>query len=246
MRGLWKHTWVGVLGLLRLENIDTGYGKIRVIEGLNLNVLRHVGIVGPNGAGKSTLARVIAGLIKPFSGKILLSNHDITHLRPYERVALGLLVVPERGGFFRTLTVKENLVLSLPPGTSEEEAARRIDEIYSLFPVLKVRLGQKAGSLSGGEQRMLALAKAFLTKPRLLVLDEPSVGLAPKVKDQLVEWINNIKKQGILVIVEEQDPYIAYHTVDEMYIMYSGKLAPIDKDEAVEIYVKLLSGSRGL
>lgn len=228
--------------MLKLENITAGYGKIRVLEGLNLEIDEHVGIVGPNGAGKSTLARLIAGIIKPFKGKILLDSKDITRYRPHERVKLGLLVVPERGGFFRTLSVEENLKLSTPPGMSKDEEKEALEEIYAIFPRLRERLGQKAGTLSGGEQRMLALARAFLAKPKILVLDEPSVGLAPKIKDQLIDWINDLKKHGILMLVEEQDPYIAYHTTSRIYIIYSGSLERVEKREAIEAYLKAMIG----
>ncbi len=229
--------------MLKIKKLVAGYGKIIIFNGLDFEINENIGVVGPNGAGKSTLAKIIAGLLKPISGKILFKKEDITDLGPEQRVAKGLLVIPERGGFFRTLTVEENLRISIPTNLSENEVKERLEEVFNLFPRIKERLAQKAGTLSGGEQRMLALARAFLRRPDLLVLDEPSVGLAPKVKEELVDAINNLKKLGVKVLIEEQDPYIAYYVADNMYIMYSGIIKMAEKEDIIKRYVEFVTES---
>ncbi len=210
--------------VLIVENLVSGYGRVQVLYDVNLDLDEGMvlGVVGPNGAGKTTLIRTILGLVKPWRGRVLYMGRDITKLRTNDIVRLGIGYCPERGGVLRTLSVRENieLVLSVKP-----KAREMLREIYKLFPILSERANQIAGTMSGGEQRMLCIAKALLLADKLILLDEPSAGLAPALREKLVEKLKYINRElGISLLIAEQDPTLIMKTANEVCIMERGAI----------------------
>ncbi len=207
-----------------MENLAAGYDSLTVIRGINLNVPKGkiVALVGSNGAGKSTTLKTIMGVIKPRSGRLIFEDEDITGLPPYMRVAKGISLVPEGRQLFSTLTVKENLLLGayLYKGDVQE----LLDEVYELFPILKERENQLAGTLSGGEQQMLAIARGLMSRPRLLMLDEPSLGLAPLIVEKLYEAIKEINRRGVSILLVEQHVELSLEVADYAYVMEMGEI----------------------
>jgi len=216
------------LGLLTIEDLHVAYGKVEVLRGVSLEVAEGeiVALLGANGAGKTTTLRTISGLVRGRQGRILLSGADITRLRAHQVVARGLGHVPEGRRIFGPLSVEENLRLGgylLRRDAAEVE--RRIAASYTLFPRLAERRGQLAGTLSGGEQQMLAIARALMLEPRLLVLDEPSMGLAPKLVRAIFAIIQRIRTQGTSVLLVEQNARQALRIADRAYVLESGRIA---------------------
>ncbi len=206
--------------LLQIHDLKAGYDKLQILNGINLHVNKGeiVAIIGPNGAGKSTVLKSIFGLTKR-NGQILFNSHDIVRRRPEELVSLGLSYVSQGRPIFSTLTVKENIELGrYAQGPSEEQ----LHIIYKLFPVLKERSSQKAGLLSGGEQQMVAIARALMLQPQLLLLDEPSLGLSPKVKREIFGKIKDINKTGVTILMVEQNARMALEMSDRAYVLESG------------------------
>jgi branched-chain amino acid transport system ATP-binding protein len=220
---------------LKLENIDAGYGDTQIIWNLNITCEKKTltVIVGPNGAGKTTTLKVINGLLKPWKGKIFFKGNLITNIPSYKRVELGISSVPEGRRLFPDLTAEENLRL----GAYTIRARRKVNEtlkfVYELFPRLKERANVKAGKLSGGEQQMLAIGRALMSLPSLLLLDEPSLGLAPKVINSIFETINKLKDSGLTILLVEQNAYKALEIADFAYIMQSGRIVNFGKPENV-------------
>ena len=214
--------------LLRIANIETLYfDRIYALHGLSLEIKAGeiFAVLGPNGAGKTTLLKTIAGLLKdqPNKGVIEFEGHGI-HRRPPERVAnLGIVYVPEDRGLFRELTVRENLEIGCW-GRKGKEVQKDLDFVYALFPILKERGKQQAETLSGGQQQMLAVARALLRRPKLLMLDEPSLGLAPLVAKDVYEALVKISKTGTTILLVEQNAKLALGIADYGYIMESGRI----------------------
>ncbi len=211
--------------VLLVENLDSGYGRVQVLFNVSIRVDpgETIGIIGPNGAGKTTLVRSIMGFIKPWRGKVFYMGRDITLLKPYEKIRLGIGYCPERGGVLRTLSVDDNIGLVLAVKKTSRE---KLDFVEKLFPILRERRKQVAGTLSGGEQRMIAVAKALLLAENLLILDEPSAGLAPILKKRLAERLLEIKrKENISMLITEQDPYLVKAVADRVYVMERGVIA---------------------
>jgi branched-chain amino acid transport system ATP-binding protein len=213
--------------LLSVRAIDAGYGHVSVLEGVSLYVDAGeiVALVGRNGAGKSTVLRAISGLIRPKSGKIFFDNHNIGGAKPHAIVAAGLLHVAEGRRLFRRQSVSDNLELGryglrLAP----VDYKRRIDLIHSLFPILRERKNEYAGALSGGQQQMLAIAQAMMREPKLLLLDEPSLGLAPVLVDQVFDAILNLRARGIAILLVEQMVERALEIADRGYVLQNGRL----------------------
>jgi branched-chain amino acid transport system ATP-binding protein len=208
--------------MLEITKIDAGYGDTKVLRGVSLVVPegRVVALLGANGAGKTTLLRAASGLLRPSAGHVRVDGHDVTGWAPHRLVGLGLCHIPEGHGVFPQLTVRENLVLQSPAG---HEAAS-IDGACRTFPVLGQRLGQRAGSLSGGEQQMLALARAHVNSPRLVLLDEVSMGLAPIVVDQIFGFLERLAKQGSALLLVEQYMTRALELADYVYILTRGTM----------------------
>ena len=203
--------------LLEASDVRASYGGLRAVRGVTLAVPPRslVAVLGPNGAGKSTLLRVLAGLHRPDAGRVLLDGRDVTGLAAHDRTRHGIMLVPEGRGIFPSLTVAENLRLR-----GREGARHRAVEA---FPVLGERLDQQAGTLSGGEQQMLALAAAFSSRVRLALLDEPSLGLAPRFVDRVFEAIERLRAAGTAVVLVEQYVHRALEAADLVYVLRKGR-----------------------
>lgn len=212
--------------MLRLENIEVNYGVIRALKGITIKVNKGeiISLIGANGAGKTTTLRTISGLLYPKSGKIYYNDTDITNLPPYERVKIGIAHSPEGREIFSTLTVYENLVLGAYLRNDRKEIEEDMEWIFNLFPRLKERLGKLAGTLSGGEQQMLAIGRALMAKPSLLMLDEPSLGLAPILVEELFDIIENINKQGTTILLVEQNANMALSISQRAYVLETGTI----------------------
>jgi branched-chain amino acid transport system ATP-binding protein len=216
------------MSLLELEGLQAGYGPVSVLRDIDLQIAPGdvLGVLGANGAGKSTLMRAIAGLIPCQRGKILLDRKDITSLGAAQRVRLGIALVPEGRLLFPPLSVYDHLWLgSNPSRLGRPELRRRLDEVLALFPVLAGRVGALAGVLSGGQQQMLAIGRALMSKPRLLLLDEPSMGLGPKVRRDIYAVLGRLVDAGdFTVILVEQDASLALRLVGRVLLMQGGRV----------------------
>ncbi|MCK4794636.1 MAG: ABC transporter ATP-binding protein [Desulfobacteraceae bacterium] len=210
--------------LLEVNNIASGYGRTEVLHGVSMYVDQDevVTIIGPNGAGKSTLFKTIMGYLIPNAGNILYSEEDVTTLEPNKKVEIGMAYVPQLENTFPSLTVQENLEMG---GYSKDREAvrKRIESAYSTFPVLKEKRNKRVHTLSGGERQMLGMSRALMTEPDLLLLDEPSAGLAPKVADAVFNQINNLHKRGIGIIIIEQDAHKSLSISDRGYVLAMGQ-----------------------
>jgi branched-chain amino acid transport system ATP-binding protein len=213
------------VNVLEVSDLEVSYGGIRALKGVSLSVAEGqvTVLLGANGAGKSTLLKAISGLVKPVRGTIKLWGKDIATLKPYEITALGVAHVPEGRGMFPSLSVRENLQMGayLAP---TREISERLESALNLFPRLRERFTQLAGSLSGGEQQMLALARALVARPRLLLLDEPSLGLAPIIAREIFRTIRQVHQAGISVLVVEQNARLALQVADYAYVLKTGEL----------------------
>jgi branched-chain amino acid transport system ATP-binding protein len=214
--------------LLRVEGVDVGYGHVGVLQSVSLEIAAGsiVALVGSNGAGKSTLLRAISGLLRPKSGRILFDGKDIAGLRPDRIVDAGVLHVAEGRRLFHQQSVADNLELGLY-GTRLDRAAqaKRHAHIYDLFPVLAERRGARAGVLSGGQQQMLAIGQALMRDPRLLMLDEPSLGLAPIIVDQVLDVVVRLRAGGTTILIVEQMVERALEIADYAYVLQNGRMA---------------------
>ncbi len=209
---------------LEIRGLSVVYGRTEAVRGIDISVPagRVVCLIGANGAGKTSTMRAISGLLRPRAGTILLDGQDIAGMRPHRVAALGLLQVPEGRQIFAELTVAENLTLGAWLVTDHAEIARRKAEILERFPRLRERLGQLAGSMSGGEQQMLALGRALMGKPHLLLLDEPSMGLAPLFVDEIFAIIADLKREGTTILLVEQNASAALEVADHAYVIETG------------------------
>jgi len=215
------------MALLELENIHSFYGHIHALEGISLTVEEGeiVTLIGANGAGKSTTLRTISGLVRARQGKITFSGRDITHRAPHEIVTAGVGHVPEGRGIFPRLTVRENLEIGAFPINSRTEVQQRMEAVFHLFPRLKERLSQKGGTLSGGEQQMLATARGLMLKPRILLMDEPSMGLAPVLVELIFDVIFQLNKnEGITILLVEQNAQMALKYASRAYVLETGSI----------------------
>ena len=213
--------------LLEVKDLKVSYGKIEAIKGISLNVNKGeiVTLVGANGAGKTTLLKTISGILKPSAGVINFEDKDIQGIAPHNRVLEGLCQAPEGRGIFPGMTVLENLEMgkySRPDW--KNELKEDLDRIYTLFPRLKERQSQAGGTLSGGEQQMLSIGRALMSRPRLLLLDEPSMGLAPKFIQQIFNIIREIQTQGVSILLVEQNAAQALSCANRAYILETGNI----------------------
>ncbi len=212
---------------LEVRGIESGYGKIQVLWGVDVTLQEGsmVAVLGPNGAGKTTLLRTVMGIIRAWRGSVMMYGLDITSMPSHRRVELGLTMVPEGRRLFPDLTVRENLELGAYTRRARERIVETLELVFNLFPRLKERLHQKAGSLSGGEQQMLAIARALMTRPKVLMLDEPSQGLAPKIAWEVAEALDKIRREvGISVILVEQNVALALEKADYIYLLEQGRV----------------------
>ncbi len=213
--------------MLKAESVSASYGRVKVLKDITMSVESGeiVCLVGANGAGKSTLLKVISGIVPAVSGKFLFEGQDITNKKPDFIVKVGLSHVPEGRQIFADLTVRQNLILgSYVHNLSKQEMTRLFDSVFELFPILRSRLMQKAGTMSGGEQQMLAIGRGLMSQPKLLLLDEPSLGLAPLVVETILQVIQNLRSTGISILLVEQNVNAALQISDRAYVMETGAI----------------------
>ncbi|MFI0846081.1 ABC transporter ATP-binding protein [Mesorhizobium sp. IMUNJ 23232] len=213
--------------MLTISDLHVNYGNIVALRGISLDVAEGqiVAVIGPNGAGKSTLLLTAAGMVRSRSGSVTFAGHNSGQMQPEALVAAGLSLVPEGRHIFGSLSVAENLALGATVRRDRAEIAHDIDRVLTMFPVLKDRYRQRSNKLSGGEQQMLAIGRAMLARPRLLLLDEPSLGLAPIVVAQVYQAILDLRASGVTVLVVEQNASRALSVADRTYVLNSGVIA---------------------
>ncbi len=222
--------------MLRIENIKTFYGNIQALQDVSIEVKKGeiITLIGANGAGKSTTLMSISGIEPPRSGKIFFEDQEITGMDPDKIVSLGIVQVPEGRRIFPYLTVRENLDMGAFLRNDKEGIKRDIDYVYSLFPLLAERRSQAGGTLSGGEQQMLAISRALMAKPKLLLLDEPSLGLAPIIVQQIMDIIKKVNTESkTTIFLVEQNANLALKIADRGYVMETGRITMKDSAEAL-------------
>jgi branched-chain amino acid transport system ATP-binding protein len=219
--------------LLRVEDVTTYYGEIRILEDVSLEVRQGelVCLLGGNASGKSTTLKTILGLVRPRSGAVVFDGQDVTNMTTSRRIAMGMAIVPENRRLFAPLSVAENLELGAYLRNGGVDEAR--DRVFELFPRLHERRSQLAGTLSGGEQQMLAMGRALMSEPRLLLMDEPSMGLAPALVRQNFEIIQRVNRSGVAVLVVEQNANISLRIADRGYVLQTGSIVLSDTAEAL-------------
>lgn len=212
--------------MLELENIHTYYGNIHALKGISLTVDKGeiVTLIGANGAGKSTTLRTITGLLRPRNGTVKLEGEDLGKYKAHDIVYKGIAMVPEGRGIFARLTVTENLDMGAYSRTSKSEYDQDVERIFALFPRLKERRNQVAGTLSGGEQQMLATGRALMAHPTILLMDEPSMGLAPVLVELIFSTIEQINKEGVTILLVEQNALMALSVANRGYVLQSGAI----------------------
>lgn len=213
--------------MLEVDGLTVGYQELIVLRDVNVSVKdgELVSIVGSNGAGKTTFLKVLAGILKPKKGSVRLNGEEITRLPPYDRVTSGLVYVPEGRRLFPYLTVKENLDVGAYTPKARKSFKENLEFVYKLFPRLKERLGQQAITLSGGEQQMLAIGRGIMSQPQLMMLDEPSLGLSPKLMDEIFETVTSLHDRGLTLLLVEQNARRALELSDRAYILENGSVA---------------------
>ena len=221
--------------LLEVEDIHTFYGSIEALKGISITVMTReiVTLIGSNGAGKSTTLRSISGLNAPKTGRIVYEGKEIQGTPAHEVSGLGIAQAPEGRRIFPRLTVRENLDMGAFLRSNREEIERDRDRVYTLFPRLKERQNQKGGTMSGGEQQMLAMGRAMMANPKMLLLDEPSLGLAPVVVDKIYETIRDINQQGVTILLVEQNANYALDVSARGYVLETGKVVLSDDSDAL-------------
>ena len=225
------------MAFLELTHVEAFYGKIRALKGIDLNVEQGeiVTLIGANGAGKSTTLKAISGLMKlgP-EAKITFDGEDITHLPPHEIAARGIAHVPEGRGIFAENTVLENLRMGAYLSRNKARTQELLETSLDLFPRLRERLRQQAGTLSGGEQQMLTMARGLMMEPKLMLLDEPSMGLAPVIVEQIFEIIADLHRRGITILLVEQNARMALQIAQRGYVIQTGRIALTDASERLQ------------
>jgi len=221
--------------LLSVRNISAQYGRARVLTdvGFDVDEGEIVSVVGANGAGKSTLVRVISGMLRPTVGQILFCGEDITAKPPYEIVLRGIVHVPEGRRLFGDMTVLENLFIGSTHPAARRRRSEGLDRVFELFPILRERRAQLSSTLSGGEQQMLAIARGLMSLPRLLLLDEPSLGLAPRIVTEILAVIEKLNEEGLTVLLIEQNVRRSLAISDRGIVLENGKVALVDRGEAL-------------
>ena len=212
--------------MLRVEGLNVHYGVIHALHDVDLQIDAGeiVTLIGSNGAGKTTTLGALSGLLRPTSGRIEFEGRDIVEMAPHRRVPAGLVQVPEGRRIFASMTVAENLDLGAYTRGNHAEIKRDLDHVYELFPRLLERRNQAAGTMSGGEQQMLAVGRALMSRPRLLLLDEPSLGLAPLLVKEIFSVVKRIREQGVTVLLVEQNAHMALEVADRAYVLETGRI----------------------
>jgi branched-chain amino acid transport system ATP-binding protein len=224
------------MAMLEVENIHTYYGNIHALKGVSLTVDKGeiVTLIGGNGAGKSTTLRTITGIMKPREGHVRLEGEDLAPFKGHEIVYKGIAMVPEGRRIFARLTVAENLDMGAYSRNNKQEIAQDLERVFSLFPRLRERRSQLAGTLSGGEQQMLATGRALMARPRLLLMDEPSMGLAPVLVELIFDTIKRINEEGTTVLLVEQNALMALSIADRAYVLQTGEIVLHDVAEKLQ------------
>jgi branched-chain amino acid transport system ATP-binding protein len=214
------------MALLETKDLTSGYGELQILWGVDLTLEQGIltSMVGSNGVGKTTLLRTVMGLIKPWKGQVLFDGRDVTRLSAHEKASLGLVLVPEGRQLFTDMTVRENLELGANPRRARQKAAKNLERVFDLFPRLKERERQKAGTLSGGEQQMVAVARGIMAEPALLMIDELSLGLSPVLTFSLFRALRLLGNQGYTILLVEQNVHLALKVSDYAYIFNEGKV----------------------
>jgi len=212
--------------MLSVEHVDLSYNGVRVVQSVSFHVGpgEIVALIGGNGNGKSTILKGVSGILHPVSGRVTFEGRDITRLEAHRIVGLGISHVPEGRRLFPYLSVYKNLLLGAYLVADKREVEERVEYVYSIFPILKERATQKAKTLSGGEQQMLAIGRGLMSKPKLLMLDEPSWGIAPILVDRIFEVIGEIRRNGVTVLLVEQDVEAALDVCDRAYVVQTGRI----------------------
>ncbi len=219
--------------MLDLKGINAGYGSFQALFDISLtvNAGEAVSVIGPNGAGKTTLMRVISGMTAPFSGEMEMEGKSLSSFPPHQIVELGIAHVPENRRLFPGMTVEDNLKLGAFAKTARGESSKNLEFVYELFPRMKERRSQLAGTMSGGEQQMCAIGRAIMSGPKLLLMDEPSAGLAPVVVQQVFSLVRRIREEGYTVLIVEQNVQQVLQVVDRAYLLEAGQLIDSGKSE---------------
>ncbi len=234
--------------MMRLEGIEVWYGKIMAVSEISLEVNKGeiVGLIGPNGAGKTTILNSVIGVIKPRKGEIVFENEKINDLQTHEIIKKGIAIAPEGRKLFPFLTVEENLLMGAINGEAWKKKSENLRFVYSLFPRLSERRAQLAGTLSGGEQQMLTIGRALMSKPKLLLVDEPSLGLAPKVAMEIYRLLQKLREEGVTILLSDQNAKRVFEISDRAYVVENGRIvmqgksSELEKDERIrKVYLGL-------
>jgi branched-chain amino acid transport system ATP-binding protein len=221
--------------LLRLDNVNTFYGQIHILQNVSLEVEEGelVCLLGGNASGKSTTLKTVLGLVRPRSGRVVFRDEDVTPRPTNYRIAKGMAIVPENRRLFAPMTVQENLEMGAYLRKDGEGSKDAFERVYQLFPLLKERRRQLAGTLSGGEQQMVAIGRALMSSPRLLLMDEPSMGLAPILVERSFEIIKQVHEAGVAVLVVEQNANVSLSIADRGYVLQTGRIVLADSASAL-------------
>lgn len=221
------------MSMLKVDNVHTYYGNIHALKGISIHINKGeiVTLIGGNGAGKTTTLRTISGLLTPRDGNIILNGEDLLQYKPHEVVYKGISMVPEGRGVFARLSVTENLEMGAYSRNSKQEMQEDMDRVFTLFPRLKERRAQLAGTLSGGEQQMLATGRALMARPSLLLMDEPSMGLAPVLVELIFDTIQRINQEGTTILLVEQNALMALSIAHRGYVLQTGEIVISDTAE---------------
>jgi branched-chain amino acid transport system ATP-binding protein len=223
--------------MLKAEKLQSGYGPMQVLWEPDLEVKSGTitSLLGPNGAGKSTLLWTILGAVKPRGGKVFYKDADVTFTPPHKKVDLGLVMVPEGKHLFREMTVYENLIMGAYRKDAHDQKEQNLELVYSMFPILAERRSQRAGSLSGGQQQMVTIGRALMTKPDLIMMDEPSQGLAPKLVMEIFDAVEKLKDEvGLTILLVEQNAAASLDAADYVYVMHEGTIKAEGSPEEIK------------
>ena len=234
--------------LLTVEALEAGYGEVQVLWGISLGAARGklTTIVGANGVGKTTSLRAIAGSIRPWGGRVVFKGENVTRLTPHHKAARGLALVPEGRQLFSAMSVEENLEMGAFSRHGARSYASRLERVYELFPRLKERRAQRAGTFSGGEQQMLAIARGLMSDPDLLIIDELSLGLAPVVVHQIFTTLKTLKEDGLTILLVEQNVHLAFALSDYAYVIAEGRMFTEGPPERLESLPEIRKAYLGL